>query len=122
MELIRSVCTVIYDKILNTVKLKGFHYKYKQNFSKAFFGLQEEVAALVTHGIIPTQTRWPPAGRGCCASMAHILQHRNSLFYFGCFLSNHTATAVMRWLSCHLTLKNPIIDVSCKTEVELISC
>lgn len=49
MELLRSVCIVIHDKILNPVKLTGFHYKYKQSFSRAFFGLQEEVAALFAH-------------------------------------------------------------------------
>lgn len=89
-----SVCVVIYDNILNPVKLRGFHYKYKQNFSRAFFGLQKEVAALFVHGIIPVKTRWPPAGRGLHASMACIFQHLNSLFCFVFFLTNHTATVI----------------------------
>lgn len=109
--------------MLNTDKLKGFHYKYKQKFSKAFFGLQKEVAALFIHGIIPIQTRWPPAGRGSCACMAHTLQHRNSLFYFGFF---YQITLQLQYFLNEVELpshiKNPIINLSCKTEIELISC
>jgi len=75
-----SVCVVINDKVLNPVKLRGFHYEYKQSHSRAFFGLQKEVAALFVHGIIRIATSWPPAGRGLHASMAHIFQHLNSLF------------------------------------------
>lgn len=89
-----SVFVVIYNNILNPVKLRGFHYKCKKNFSREFFGLQKEVAALFVHGIVPIKTSCPPAGRGLHASVACIFQHLNSLFCFVFFLTNRTAAAI----------------------------
>lgn len=89
-----GVCIVIQDSVPNPVKLRGFHCKYKPNFSRAFFGLQKEVAALFVDGIIPVKASWPPAGRGLHASMACIFQHPNSFFCLGFLLTNHMSTAI----------------------------